>query len=51
MVNAIDFNMVKQSFGADSPNSDFNNDGVVNAQDFNLMKTNFGAAGDNLTCP
>jgi hypothetical protein len=53
LINVLDFNVVKGTFGK-SPGDpgydargDFNGDGLVNILDFNLIKQNFGTGG----CP
>jgi hypothetical protein len=53
VVDAPDFNMLKQQFGATGSGmaADFNNDGIVNSLDFTLLKANFGAAGAPANCP
>jgi hypothetical protein len=53
VIDAADFNMLKQQFGATGSGmaSDFNNDGIVNSLDFTLLKGNFGAAGAPANCP
>ena len=44
VVNLLDFNLLKESFGTDDWQTDFNADGTVNLPDFSLLKENFGAA-------
>ena len=56
-VNAIDFSILKSSFGKASgiegydERSDFNNDNVVNGADFTLLRSNFGTSGAAPNCP
>jgi hypothetical protein len=57
IVNTLDFNILKPTFGRGSGDagyderSDFNNDNLANTSDFNLLKGNFGVDGRALTCP
>jgi photosystem II stability/assembly factor-like uncharacterized protein len=52
VVDILDFNLLKQAFGAPGPNppydrrADFNYDNVVDILDFNLLKQNFAQPGD-----
>jgi subtilisin-like proprotein convertase family protein len=51
VVNAVDFNILRATFGLSSgmpgydERADFTGDQVVNAQDFNLLRGNFGTGG------
>jgi hypothetical protein len=57
VVEVLDFNLLKLSFGTSvgdpqyNTQADFNRDGTVEVLDFNLLKGNFGQAGATLTCP
>jgi hypothetical protein len=57
VVNTVDFNMLKNTFGKSigSPGydsrADLNRDTTINITDFNLLKGNFGQGGLALTCP
>jgi hypothetical protein len=51
VVNAVDFNILRATFGLSSgepgydDRADFTGDGVVSAVDFNLLRGNFGTGG------
>lgn len=44
VVNLVDFNYLKNTFGSDDPFADFNKDGRVDLSDFAILKENFGAS-------
>lgn len=51
VINVVDFNMMKQTFGKTAgdpgfdPRADFNGDNAINIVDFNYEKNNFGQTG------
>jgi len=51
MVNISDFNLLRNSFGRQSgdpnynPDADFTCDSIVNIQDYNCLRANFGLGG------
>ena len=57
VINVLDFNIMKNTFGKSlgatgyDRRGDLNNDDVVNVLDFNLQKGNFGQSGAAFSCP
>jgi hypothetical protein len=50
-VNAVDFNVMKTTYGTASTAGDLNNDGLTNLFDFQIFRTYFGTAGAPPNCP